>query len=112
MILALLCAALAGCTPPGMVMAGKSYDYGLAKREQIVKGVSTKADIEKLFGDPYQTTKTGAAETWEYYSREAGRDGAYADRTLADRFQRPRGGRRLQIPVEGNEVADQHLGDA
>jgi hypothetical protein len=81
-ILGLLCAVLAGCAPPGAVIAGKEFDYGLAKREKIVKGVTTKADIQKLYGDPYRTTNSGGRETWEYYSREAERDEAYADRTL------------------------------
>jgi outer membrane protein assembly factor BamE (lipoprotein component of BamABCDE complex) len=79
---ALLCVALAACQPPGTVMAGKEFDYGLAKRQKIVKGVTTKADIQTLFGDPYSTSKSGNGETWEYYSRESNRDEAYADRTL------------------------------
>jgi outer membrane protein assembly factor BamE (lipoprotein component of BamABCDE complex) len=85
-ILALLCAALAACAPPGAVIAGKSFDYGLSKREKIVKGVTTKAEIQTLFGTPYHTTTAGGDETWEYYSREAGRDEAYADRTLVIDF--------------------------
>jgi hypothetical protein len=86
MILALLCAGLFGCAPPGVVIAGQPFDYGLAKREKIVKGVTTKAEIQTLFGPPYHTTTNGAAESWEYYSREAERDQAYADRTLVIDF--------------------------
>jgi outer membrane protein assembly factor BamE (lipoprotein component of BamABCDE complex) len=86
MIAALLCAALAACNPPGTVTAGKEFDYGLAKRQRIVKGVTTQGDIATMFGDPYKTSKSGNGETWEYYSRETGRDEAYADRTLTVEF--------------------------
>ncbi len=86
MIAALLCAALAACNPPGTVTAGKEFDYGLAKRQRIVKGVTTQGDIATMFGDPYKTSKSGNGETWEYYSRETGRDEAYADRTLTVQF--------------------------
>jgi hypothetical protein len=85
-VLGLLCAALAGCAPPGAVIAGKEFDYALAKRQKIVKGVTTKADIQNLYGDPFRATNSGGRETWEYYSREAERDEAYADRTLVIDF--------------------------
>jgi hypothetical protein len=85
-VLALLGIALAACTVSGMVLAGKEFDYGIAKREKIVKGVTTKAEIQSMYGDPYHANGSGGSETWEYYSRTAGHDGAYADRTLVIDF--------------------------
>jgi hypothetical protein len=85
-VLAVLGIALVGCTTPGSVLAGKDFDYGLAKREKIVKGVTTKAEIQSMYGDPYHANRAGSSESWEYYSRTAGHDGAFADRTLVIEF--------------------------
>ena len=86
-VLALLGIGLAACTVSGTVLAGKEFDYGIAKREKIVKGVTTKAEIQSMYGDPYHADVSGGgSETWEYYSRTAGHDGAYADRTLVIDF--------------------------
>jgi hypothetical protein len=85
-VLGLLGIALAACTMSGSLLAGKEFDYGIAKREKIVKGVTTRADIQSMYGDPYHADKSGDSETWEYYSRTAGHDGAFADRTLVIDF--------------------------
>ena len=77
---AALLLAVTGCTS---VTAGKPFDYAMAKRFEIVKGTSDKAQIAQLFGAPYETAKTATGETWTYYFREQrGGDPSDLDRTL------------------------------
>jgi outer membrane protein assembly factor BamE (lipoprotein component of BamABCDE complex) len=69
------------------VLDGAYFDHAAAKRGAVHKGVTTKRDVEALFGQPYRIEPRGSGETWVYYDRETdGPDGGYADRTMTVRF--------------------------
>ena len=44
------CFCVAGCTTAGHYVEGKDFDA--SKRDHIVKDISTKEDVLKLYGDP------------------------------------------------------------
>jgi outer membrane protein assembly factor BamE (lipoprotein component of BamABCDE complex) len=83
-IIAALLAILSACS--GAVMEGKAFDHSLVTRSKIVKGVTTKAEVQKLFGDPYNVAEGAGGDTWIYYYRQSGPDNSYADRTLTIEF--------------------------
>jgi hypothetical protein len=78
---------MAACSGAQETTDGTYFDHAAAKREAVHKGVTTKQDVEALFGQPYRIEPGGSGETWVYYDREPdGPDGAYADRTMTVRF--------------------------
>ena len=82
-----LCMMVACSFAQETTLDGTYFDHSAAKREAIHRGVTTKQDVEALFGQPYRIEPRGSDETWVYYDREPdGADGAYADRTMTVRF--------------------------
>ena len=72
---------------PETTLDGAYFDHAAAKRGAVHKGVTTKQDVEALFGRPYRIEPGSSGETWVYYDRETdGPDGGYADRTMTIRF--------------------------
>ncbi len=49
-MVAVFCFCISGCTTTNNFVQGR--DFNAERREQIVKGQSTKADILSLYGDP------------------------------------------------------------
>lgn len=60
------CAALDG---PAASDTGRPFDDAYVS--QIRKGVTTKAEIRKNIGEPYQTTVTGGHDSWTYHYSNA-----------------------------------------
>src|SRR5262249_21018763 len=82
-----LVAACGLLAPETKTLDGTYFDHSAPKREAVHRGVTTKQDVEALFGQPYRIEPKGSGETWVYYDREPdGPDGAYADRTMTVRF--------------------------
>ena len=65
--LVLSVAFLAGCESPGRSLAQSAVD-------QIRDGQTTRAEIEKIFGEPLQMTKSPAGKTLYLYQRFYGPD--------------------------------------
>jgi outer membrane protein assembly factor BamE (lipoprotein component of BamABCDE complex) len=84
-IIALLCATLCACTSP-TVTDGKMFNHSISARGKIAKGVTTKDEVMKLFGEPYTVKTSAGGDTWKYYFRQTGPDYSFADRTLTIEF--------------------------
>ena len=64
-LLCAVCLCLVGCSTTQKVTLGNDFDA--AKREQIIKQVSTREDVAKLYGEPTdKTIDENYNEKWEY----------------------------------------------
>jgi SmpA / OmlA family len=105
-----ICAALTllagGCGSldgPAASDTGKPFDDAYVA--QIKKGVTTKADIRKNIGEPWQTTTTAGNDSWTYhYSNAYGN--AYARAASFGLYRVDPINKMLVISFSGDKVAD------
>ncbi len=72
LIILTLVAALGGCAAldgPAASDTGRPFDDAYVA--QIKKGATTKADIRKHIGEPWQTTTTVGNDSWTYHYSDA-----------------------------------------
>jgi hypothetical protein len=104
------CAALmfltAGCESlegPAASDTGRPFDDAYVA--QIKKGVTTKADVRKNIGEPWQTTTTAGNDSWTYhYSNAYGN--AYTRAISFGLYRKDPINRMLVISFSGDKVAD------
>lgn len=104
------CAALtfvtAGCGSldgPAASDTGRPFDDTYVA--QIKKGVTTKADVRKNIGEPWQTTTTAGNDSWTYhYSNAYGN--AYTRAVSLGLYRKDPINKMLVISFSGDKVAD------
>lgn len=65
-MICVVCLFLAACAS-----SGRNIDF--SKADQLEKGVTTKEDVRKVFGEPTRVSKYGDEESWIYnYSKTSG----------------------------------------
>lgn len=68
-----LLAVLAGCAT---AVITKGVDFNDTRADEIVKGKTTKAEISRMFGAPFQKSVTDSTETWVYSYTKSSAEGS------------------------------------
>ena len=94
------CGSLDG---PAASDTGRPFDDAYVA--QIKKGVTTKDEVRKNIGEPWQTTATSGNDTWTYHYSNAYAN-AYTRAISAGIYRKEPINKMLVITFSGNKVLD------
>lgn len=101
--LALLVSGCESLDGPAASDSGRPFDDAYVA--QIKKGVTTKADIRKNIGEPWQTTTTAGNDSWTYHYSDAYAN-AYKRSASFGIYRKDPIYKMLVISFSGDKVAD------
>jgi hypothetical protein len=99
-------AATAGCASldgPAPSDTGRPFDDSYVA--QIKKGITSKADIRKHIGEPWQTTTTAGNDSWTYHYSDAYANALKRSQSFGLYRKEPIN-RMLVITFSGDKVLD------